>query len=83
MICYEKVYCIGQADTSAKQRIVVPISRVTVNASRLVPCLGKRQLAAGGAASQIIKRSTSPLPLPLTSLIGRDQPLHFNIYALP
>ena len=39
MICYERVYCFGQADTSAKKRIVVPISCVTGNTSRLMPCL--------------------------------------------
>ncbi len=32
MICYLRVYCVEQEDTSAKQRIVVPISRVTGNA---------------------------------------------------
>ena len=32
-----------------------------------------RQLVEGGAASEIVKRSASTLPLPLTSLVGRER----------
>jgi hypothetical protein len=39
VIGYLKVYCRGQADTSVKQRIVVPISPVTGNAKLLLPYL--------------------------------------------
>src|SRR5437868_5828906 len=38
------------------------------------PSMGaERQLAEGGAASEIVKRSASALTLPLTSLIGRER----------
>ncbi len=37
---YWRVYCVEQEDTSAKQRIVLPISPVRGNAKLLVPCLG-------------------------------------------
>src|SRR5215467_404431 len=46
VICSRRVYCCEQADTSAKQRIVVPISPVRWNGSRLVPCLGNARSAS-------------------------------------
>ncbi len=64
VICYVRVYCSGQADTSAKQRIVVPISRVTGNGSRLVPCLGNARAVSRfplqGAASKIRCSTDAP-----------------------
>ncbi len=41
--------------------------------SRHSPTDAMRQMAEGGAASEIIKRPASILPLPLTSLIGRER----------
>lgn len=39
MICYVRVYLVGQADTSAKQRIDATYLEARGNASRLVPYL--------------------------------------------
>ena len=56
VIGYLRVYWCGQAGTSAKQRIVLPISPVTGNAKLLLPCLGRaravRRLPLGGKAEQ-------------------------------
>src|SRR6266849_4538143 len=41
--------------------------------SRRSPTGAERQLAEGGAAKAIVKRPASTLPLPLTSLIGRER----------
>ena len=41
--------------------------------SRHIPTDAMRQMAEGGAAWEIIKRPASTLPLPLTSLIGRER----------
>ena len=43
MICYLRVYRVGHAGTSAKQRIDVTYLEATGNASRLVPYLAQRQ----------------------------------------
>jgi hypothetical protein len=45
VIGYLRVYWSGQADTSAKQRIVLPISPVRWNGEHLEPCLGNARAA--------------------------------------
>ena len=56
MIYYVRVYSVEQADTSAKQRIALPILAREGNASRHVPCLGNaravRRFPLRGKAEQ-------------------------------
>ncbi len=48
-------------------------STANLQHSRRSPTDAMRHLAEGGAASEFVKRPVSPLPLSLTSLIGRDR----------
>src|SRR6266702_3156550 len=48
-------------------------STANLQHSRRSPTDAMRHLAEGGAASEFVKRPVSPLPLSLTSLIGRER----------
>src|SRR6266487_4210163 len=48
-------------------------STANLQHSRRSPTDAMRHLAEGGAASEVVKRPVSPLPLSLTSLIGRER----------